>query len=521
MMRTPAGMFTPTLRHLEACRRLRALVIGDLMLDHYLRGVVERTSPEAPVPVLCVKDDAWIAGGAGNVAANLAAMGARVEMAGVVGADDNAPRALALLETAGNRTGGVVRDPSRPTTLKTRALAQGQQILRIDREDSRPVSEPVARQLLRRARRALDRVDGVVISDYAKGTLGAETLSALIRMCREAGKPVIGDPKGLDYRRYAGVDCLTPNEKEAQAASGVAITDEASLRRAAAALNRQVGGRAICVTRGAQGVAVFPRRGEAVFLPALAREVYDVTGAGDTFTAHLALGFFQGLSLAEAAAWGNLAAGIVVGKLGAATVSPGELLGHAAGERHLAKLHTAAELEPILASLRAAGRRVVFTNGCFDLLHVGHIQFLETARSLGDCLVVAINSDESVRRVKGAPRPLLPEAERAALLASLNFVDYVVVFGESSPEPLLRRLRPDVLVKGGGLRPEEVVGREIVEAAGGEARVLPMFGDRSVSQLLDQWAKALGGGAAKSRAARTKSAPARPSARRPRKKGMA
>jgi len=468
------------------------LVAGDVMLDHYLRGTVERTSPEAPVPILRVRSEEYILGGAGNVAANLAAMGARVTLAGLIGGDAGGPRLLDLMKRAGIHSRGIVSDPARPTTLKTRTLAQGQQILRIDREESGAPGANIEEKLLKRLNELLAECDGVVVSDYGKGVLSPRVLRTIIETCQKRGIPVVADPKGLDYSRYRGIDILTPNVKEAQAASGVAIADEASLARAAAVLNRQVQGKGMCITRGADGVAVFPRRGGPIFLPAYPREVFDVTGAGDTFIAHFALAYFQGLSIGDAAAWGNLAAGIVVGRLGVAIITPGELLGHGAGEGHLAKIRGADDLEPVLRALQAADRRVVFTNGCFDLLHVGHIHFLASARALGDCLVVAINSDESVRAVKGPPRPLLPEDERAALLASLHSVDFVVIFSERSPEQLIQRLRPDVLVKGGNFEPEEVVGRRIVEENGGQVRVLPLFGDHSVTGLLEQWAGAAG-----------------------------
>lgn len=488
-------MFNPTSRHLEACNRLRILVVGDVMLDHYLRGTVERTSPEAPVPVLRVEAEDYILGGAANVAHNLAVMGARVDLAGIIGNDANGPILKQLLDKAGIGSSLLAVDKARPTTLKTRALAQGQQILRIDREVAHPVSGSVEGRFLASLKQVVHRYDGVLFSDYGKGVLTPVLLSALIGECRRLDKPTTADPKGLQYRRYRGIDYLTPNQKETQAASGIEIVDEKSLRRAVMQLHRQVLGKAICVTRGAQGVAVFPCRGRAVHIPAHPREVYDVTGAGDTFIAHLSLGLFQGLELAQAAAWGNLAAGIVVGRLGVAVVSPGELLSEAAGDRGWVKHRTLDELEPIVRSLRAAGKRVVFTNGCFDLLHVGHLRLLESARALGDCLIVAINSDESVRAVKGRPRPLLPENERAAILASLDCVDYVTVFRERSPERLLRVLKPDVLAKGGNLEPEEVVGREIVQNYGGAIQLLPLFGERSVSGLLEQWGASKSAGA--------------------------
>jgi len=460
--------------------------VGDIMLDHYVRGSIERTSPEAPVGVLSVESEEYILGGAANVARNLTSMGAAVELAGVVGTDGSRKLLTSLLRRERIGQTSLLVDKARPTTLKTRALAQGQQVLRIDRERKHPLSPEMEESLLKAIRSQLSRVDGVVVSDYGKGVLTPRVIQALSALCRKAGKPIVCDPKGLEYRRYRGFDVLTPNLKEAQAASGVEIVDEASLERAAAELIRQVDSKGICVTRGASGVTVFPRRGKSQEIPPYPREVYDVTGAGDTFIAHLALGFFQGLKLAEAAAWANLAAGIVVERLGVAVVTPRELISEVYGDRRAAKYVAVADLVPVVRTLQTSGQKVVFTNGCFDLLHLGHIRLLESARALGDCLIVALNSDASVRKVKGPPRPLLPEAERVALLAALDCVDYLVVFDESSPEKLIRLLRPDLLVKGGNLDSNEVVGKEIVEGYGGEVRLIPAFGDRSISQFLDR-----------------------------------
>jgi D-beta-D-heptose 7-phosphate kinase/D-beta-D-heptose 1-phosphate adenosyltransferase len=507
-------MFLPSETHFDACSRMTVLVIGDVMLDHYLRGAVERVSPEAPVPVFRVDSEDHILGGAANVAANLAAMGATVYLAGVVGDDLIAATLTDLLTRAHIESSCLVTDRDRPTTLKTRAIATGQQVLRIDRERTRSIAAATESALLSRVREVLPRCDGVIVSDYGKGVLTSKVLSSVIEECHRKKKKVIGDPKGLEYRRYAGIDALTPNVKEAQAASGVAISDDASVTRAAAELNEAVRGKAILITRGAEGVAVFPRGHKPTFLPAIPREVFDVTGAGDTFISHFGLGYFQGLTMPEAASWANRAAGIVVGRVGVAVVRPSELAADIQGDSRRAKWRPLAELEPIVRSLRAAGRRIVLTNGCFDLLHVGHIQFLESARALGDCLIVAINSDESVRELRGAPRPLLPQNERAALLASLRSVDYVVIFDQLTPEKLLQALRPDVLVKGGGTSESEIVGHDFVKSYGGTIRMLPAFGRMTVAQLIQNFAQnmpaspATGASAAPATAA--KPAPAAP-----------
>ncbi|MDX2175643.1 MAG: D-glycero-beta-D-manno-heptose-7-phosphate kinase [Candidatus Sumerlaeia bacterium] len=310
---------------LETFAERRVLVVGDVILDHYVRGVVTRVSPEAPVPVLTVEQDEYLLGGAGNVAQNLAALGARVELVGLCGEDTFASRLEELAAVSGRLQARLVRDPARPTTRKTRCVAGGQQMLRLDREIAAPASAAVAKKLRAAAQSALRRVDGVIVSDYGKGVLGPEVLPGLLALARDAGKPVFVDPKGYDYRRYEGATYLTPNQKEAQEASGVLIADEAALAEAGRRLLRQVRAEAVFITRGPKGVSVFPKRGAAVHLPARAREVFDVTGAGDTFIAVSTLARLGGGSLEAAAHLGNTASGIVVGKVGVATVDRSEI----------------------------------------------------------------------------------------------------------------------------------------------------------------------------------------------------
>ncbi len=466
----------------------RVLVAGDVILDRYIWGDVERTSPEAPVPVVQWRRQSINLGGAANVIANLCALGGRPELLGVVGEDEAADQLRGRLHELGVSARGLVVDRARPTTIKTRIMSQGQQLLRLDREDSAAFADELGRRLLARFEKLLARAELVILSDYDKGVLAPALCRAMIERARAAGRTIVIDPKGTDWRKYRGADFVTPNQKEAQAAAGVRIDGEPALAQAAAALRRTIAGRAIVVTRGAQGVSVFERGRPAAHLPAQARAVYDVTGAGDTFIATLALALAAGGSTVEAARLGNAAGSIVVGKLGAATADPGELLaavrpGHASW-----KLRSVEQLAVELESLRAAGKRIVLTNGCFDLFHIGHLKFLERARALGDVLVVAINADAGVRRLKGPPRPILGEEERAALLASLGAVDFIVVFQEDTPERLLERLRPDVLVKGktpGG----EIVGRAIVERHGGRVEGLPLLGEVTTETMLERIAR--------------------------------
>ena len=469
----------------------RVLVVGDVILDHYIRGSVTRTSPEAPVPILNVESEEWLPGGAANVARNLVTLGAKVTLIGLVGEDDAAKKLTAQLKSLGGLTPAMIADGSRPTILKSRAVAQGQQMIRLDRELTHPASAKVIESALAQVQKHLPKVDGVIVSDYGKGFLTPEFLQQLIVVAKAAEKPVLVDPKGRDYRRYRGATLITPNAKEAAEATGVALVNDAAVAEAAKQLQATIGGDAIVITRGAQGVSVFPKRGAGVHLPAKARQVFDVTGAGDTFISVLALAHFGGAKLAEAASLGNLAGGIVVGLAGVATVSP-EQLRAACAEAESGtvqrKLVSRDELQQVCRTLRQAGRKIVFTNGFFDLFHHGHLRLLEQARAQGDCLIVAINSDAGTRRLKGAPRPILTAQERVALLSALAPVDYVVLFDEDTPVSLLELVRPDVIVKGGlpTDRAESVVGGDVVLRHGGRVHLVEVGGGPTIESLVER-----------------------------------
>ena len=395
----------------------------------------------------------------------------------------------ARLKTIGATTAGLVAVSDRPTTLKSRIVSMGQQLLRLDREHTGRLDAATGEKIVAAFEKALATAEAVIISDYDKGVLETRRCQQLITLARKAKVPVVVDPKGSDYRKYRGATVLKPNQKEAQAATGLKVDSPAALAQAAQALQSTVQSRALIISRGGQGVSVFEKGKAPVHIPAQARQVYDVTGAGDSLVATLALSLAAGATMAEAAMLGNAAGSIVVGKLGAASVEPGELIralqpGHAGH-----KLRTPAQLKQELAVLRAAGKRVVFTNGCFDLIHLGHIKFIEQARRLGDVLVVAINSDASVRKLKGPPRPVLGEEERAAILASLDAVDFVVIFAESTPEKLLSILQPDILVKGKGLKKQDVVGGSIVTEYGGQVIRLPLLGEITTDAVFERIAR--------------------------------
>jgi D-beta-D-heptose 7-phosphate kinase/D-beta-D-heptose 1-phosphate adenosyltransferase len=469
---------------IERFAGLRVWVLGDLMLDQYVVGAVERISPEAPVPVVRAQGAEQRPGGAANVARQLAALGARVRLAGIVGADEAGEQLLGLCRAAHIDTAAVERVAGRQTTRKLRVLGHDQQLLRIDWEDveacTPQLSERLVRQLL-----AGEPPDAIILSDYAKGVVTPEAIAAIARARGTA--PVVVDPKHRDFTRYRGAATLTPNLHELAAAAGCTLdaADNAAIAAAARAVLKSAGLPSMVVTLGNRGMLVVPAHGAEVAVPAQRHEVYDVTGAGDTAIAVLALGLAAHAPLLQAAQLANAAAGVAVCQVGTAAVSAAGIR-DAAAARPTGKLLSRHELAERCALWRAAGKRIVLTNGCFDLLHAGHLALLHHAAGLGEVLVLAINSDSSVRRLKGAQRPLVPESERAALLAALTCVDAVTIFEEDTPLEVVQAVRPHVLVKGGDYRPEDVIGRELVEAAGGRVEIVPLTPDRSTSSLLER-----------------------------------
>ena len=466
------------------------LVVGDIICDHYVWGNVERTSPEAPVQVLQWERDADRPGGAANVAMNMAALGCRVYLAGAVGADAAGQYILRAVRAAGVDVRGVVEASDRPTTTKTRVIAQGQHLLRIDRETRHAVDAKCERRLIAAIDRMRSKMCGVICSDYGKGVLTPRVLAACFGGHRTARRHrrtfVLVDPKGRDFGKYRGADLLTPNEKELLEATGPvdpAANREDEVGRRARSLIRALGLNALLVTRGASGMDLF-EAGRAsdqairhTHIPVLQRhEVFDVTGAGDTVAAVLSLAASAGLSLADAARLATAAAGIVVGRVGTAVVESETLARVIDGQASQArsKVLSRPALAARVADARGHGARVVLTNGCFDLLHIGHLHLLQRARALGDVLVVAINDDDSVRRLMGAGRPLTSASQRAEMLAALGCVDYVTLFSEPTPLRLIQKICPDVLVGGDGTV-DQVVGRDFVERHGGHVVVIPLL----------------------------------------------
>lgn len=457
------------------------LVVGDLMLDRYWQGPTTRISPEAPVPVVKVEARTDRVGGAGNVALNIAALGSGVRVAGVIGADEAGAVLKSRLEAAGILP-ALITAPDKPTITKLRVISRQQQLIRLDFEQSYSPDEVAG--LREQAEKLLSDVAVLVLSDYAKGAL--YHARKLIAEARAAGIPVLVDPKGDDYSIYRGATLLTPNISELEKVAGPCAS-EAELCAKGLALIGQLDLDALLVTRGEQGMTLLRRDHKELHLPARAREVYDVTGAGDTVIAVLAAALAAGEALPESIALANLAASIVVGKSGTAAISAPELRRALQQERGSERgVVNRSQLLIDLEDARAAGEKIVFTNGCFDLLHAGHVAYLEQARMLGDRLVVAVNDDESVRKLKGEGRPINSVDRRMAVLAGLEAVDWVVAFSEDTPEHLLSEFKPDFLVKGGDYDKQGVVGWEIVEGYGGEVRALSLVDECSTTAMVQK-----------------------------------
>jgi len=466
--------------------RRRVLVVGDVMLDRYLWGRVSRISPEAPVPVLHLERETDAAGGAANVARNLAGLGLQVALAGVTGDDAGRTQLLARLAADGIDTAALLPAADRGTVTKTRVIGDHQQMLRIDQERALPLTAADRERLLACVLPRMSGQDALVLSDYAKGVLGAEVCATLIGAARGAGVPVVVDPKGKDFSKYAGATLMTPNRAELALATGTDPQDHDALLEAGARLRRDLGLELLALTLSEQGMVLLDQDGRHD-IPAVAREVFDVSGAGDTVIATIAAGLAAGLGHLDTAHLANLAAGVVVGRVGTSAITRTDLLAAIGNEQALEQGAKVQSLQGLLEQVRlwrAKGERVVFTNGCFDLLHVGHVTYLERARRYGHRLVVGLNTDASVRGLKGPDRPLIREDDRARVLAALASVDAVVLFDEATPLRLIEALRPDVLAKGADYREEDVVGAAEVKSWGGRVVLVPLVEDRSTSGII-------------------------------------
>ncbi|MDD2828619.1 MAG: D-glycero-beta-D-manno-heptose-7-phosphate kinase [Sulfuricurvum sp.] len=461
----------------------RILVIGDLMIDHYLWGGCERISPEAPVQVVDIARETTVLGGAGNVINNLAALGSSVFVAGVIGDDEIGEELQKMLNNLGVSTDGLVIQEARKTSKKSRIVASNQQILRYDRESKEAISESSAHAVVAYAASIMDQCDVVILSDYGKGVITDAVAQGIISHARAFGKKVLVDPKGKDYTKYRGAYLLTPNKKEASEATGMSINDDVSLRQALLSLKETCDLECSMITLSEDGIAIDD--GTMRRFPTVAREVFDVTGAGDTVIASLSFALSCGMSIDDAAKFANRAAAVVVGKIGSATVTLDEIEEyeaslHQSDSRDHLKTHT--QIVEIVERLKAKNKRIVFTNGCFDILHVGHVKYLQEAKSYGDVLIVGLNTDNSVRTLKGPTRPVNREEDRAYILGALEAVDYVVLFSDETPYELIKSIAPDILVKGGDYEGKAVVGAEFAS----ELRLVQFVDGKSTTATIEK-----------------------------------
>lgn len=487
-------MATRLIELIENLPPSRVLLLGDFMMDRYVYGNAERLSPEAPVPVLHYQDEDWRLGGAGSVAANLAALGARVSVVGAVGSDDIAGRLRAGLEKIGADASGLIACGDRPTTCKVRLVGSAQHrhpqtLMRLDYENAAPLADDLEDDVIDQLDRLLRECDVFCIEDYNKGVVTPAVCRAAIELARKHHKPLLIDPANIpDYSKYAGATCIKLNRTETRRATGVAARTEAEFRDAGQKLLESLQLDAAVITLDKDGAYLAARDGTMRWLRTRQRQVYDVTGAGDMVLAMLAVARAAGADWTEAVSLANLAGGLEVEKFGAVPVTPQEILQELLTEihEHLGKERALDQLVPELHRHRAAGKKIVFTNGCFDIIHLGHVKYFQFAKAQGDVLVVGVNTDASIRRLKGEKRPVINEEDRCGVLEELESIDYLVRFDQDTPIDLINAIRPDVLVKGADYRKEQVVGWEIVEGYGGRIALAPLIEGRSTSNVIQR-----------------------------------
>ena len=481
------------LQHLlERAAAVKIAVVGDLMLDRYVYGVVERVSPEAPIPVMSHGRETAMLGGAGNVARGLATLGVRTELAAVAGEDDLARALVDLIREEVGLEADLVIDPARPTTVKTRFVAGGQQLLRLDAEDPRPLDEAADGRLAAAAETAISGAAAILLSDYAKGALTPAVIAACLAAAKAASAPVIVDPKGRSFAPYGAADLIKPNAKELALVTGHAVDTDEEVEAALSVALDCCEAKAILVTRAGAGMSLAVRGQPVRHFKARARTVFDVSGAGDTTLAALGLALAAGTELDKAIEFAILASGVVVGKVGTAAVSPAELIDAEVAQRLTSQESKIAPLDAVLACVahwRALGLRIGFTNGCFDILHRGHVAYLAEARKTCDRLIVAVNTDASVRALKGEGRPVNDLESRALVLAGLASVDLVTPFDAETPIALIEAIQPDVLLKGADYTVETVVGSDVVQRYGGEVKLVPLVEGYSTTAAIRKMAE--------------------------------
>ena len=464
----------------------KLLVIGDLMIDHYLWGSCERISPEAPVQVINVDNESTVLGGSGNVINNLKALGAQVDVISVIGGCKTSDELKILLNDINVNSKYLITQKDRITSKKSRIIAAQQQVVRYDRESTDEISTKSQTTILNTFKKIITNYDAVLLSDYGKGVLTADLTQSLIAIANDNNKKVLIDPKGLDYSKYKGAYLLTPNKKEASEATQINVHDDATLTQAITQLKTNCDLDVSLITLSEQGVAIYDDHDDELRIhPTVAREVFDVTGAGDTVLASLGFALSCGLDIDNSVEFANLAAGVVVGKIGSATATLNEIieyessLNKSTSDEHIKTLD---EIIALSTELKSRDKKIVFTNGCFDLLHAGHVRYLETAKSFGDMLILGLNSDRSVTVLKGEGRPINTQLDRAYILAALEAVDYVVIFDEDTPYDLIKAIKPHVLVKGGDYEGQDVVGQDIAD----ELKLVQFVDGKSTTKTIEK-----------------------------------
>ena len=459
----------------------KILVVGDLMIDYYLWGTSNRISPEAPVQIIDINNESKTLGGAGNVVNNLQSLGAKVDVISVIGDCKISDEIKELVNSIDVNTNYLIQENGRISSKKTRIISSQQQVIRYDIESTDEISLESEKKINLILKKIITNYDIVLLSDYGKGVLTEQLTQSLITLSNENGIKVLADPKGHDYSKYNGAFLLTPNKKEASEATKISIEDDESLEKAIKKLKSQVGLDVSLITLSEEGIAVYEN--SLNIYPTVSREVFDVTGAGDTIIAALGFALAGNLDINESVRIANIAAGIVVGKVGSATTSVDEIIDYESSIKSLSsniKIKNLQEISIIAEKLKSKSKKIVFTNGCFDLLHSGHIKYLEEAKSFGDILILGLNSDKSVKILKGENRPINNEIDRAQIIAGLESVDYVIVFDEEDPYELIKGIKPNILVKGGDYKNKNVVGEDIVE----ELQIVKFHKNQSTTKLI-------------------------------------
>lgn len=469
----------------------KVLVIGDFMIDEYLIGTVERVNPEAPVLILNVKEETYGLGGAGNVVRNLLSLGVNVYASTVIGDDVDVTIMKDLINKNKLSLDGIFEEKNRKTTRKTRLLAKHQHLIRYDRESVHKINSRNEARIVNYVKELIDDIDAVILEDYGKGVLTDNVIENTIEICRKHNKICLIDPNRNNWDSYSYATIITPNKKEASDALGYSLTDEASIERGGFELMERYNLPYVLITRSDEGMSLFIKKvGKKIDINTKTPEVFDSAGAGDTVIASLTFGLINGLSFEDSAAFSNISAGIVVSKSGVATVSLDEVIKSLYYESKLylkeRKNKDLAGISRICEELRKNKQKIVFTNGCFDILHSGHIRYLEKAVELGNILIIGVNSDASVKRLKGNSRPINTLEDRIEILSSLDFVDYVVAFEEDTPYTLIEHIKPDIIVKGGDYKANEVVGKDIVERYGGKVIILPYIEGKSTTSIITE-----------------------------------